>query len=38
MTVEFHPCVGAGQRMIQSFQMEFPIAESEVEIVLPVAR
>ena len=38
MTIEFHPGVGAGQRMFQSFQMEFPIPESEVEILLSVAQ
>jgi hypothetical protein len=36
MTVELCPGVGAGQRMVQFFQMKFPIAESEVEIVLSV--
>ena len=38
MPVELYPGVGAGQRMLQFFQVKFPIAESEIEIVPPVAQ
>jgi hypothetical protein len=38
MTVELYPGVGAGQRMLQFLQMKFPITESEIEIVPPIAQ
>src|SRR5581483_5639849 len=38
MTVELYPGVGAGERMGQFFQMKFPVAEGEIEIVSPIAQ
>jgi hypothetical protein len=38
MTFEFYPGVGAGQRVLQFFQMKLPVAKSEIEIVPPVAQ
>src|SRR5580700_6442942 len=35
--VEFHPFCGTNQPPFQSFQMEFPRANEEVKIVLPIS-